>query len=215
MEERFDLSDLIALPGMPHMSVEIAPGVYVPVDEASLSDKKDAFISYCRSLPIESLITKNSIVELTNGNETLAGLLIALADKFGVWTRHPPIQIPSLWMPSIHPMVLADSAITAKARRVPKPSAGDLEKDLVTCPECGAMVGKYDSTSHEHKEAAPDGKCNLCEYESGEKLPVQTKTKVSVDDDFPPPTPEMPEPSGPDSESIKGLSAYLSAMNEG
>jgi hypothetical protein len=215
MKEQFDLSDLIALPGMPHMSVEIAPGVCVPVDEVSLSEKKDAFISYCKSLPAESLITKNSIVGITNGNETLAGLLVALADKFGVWGRHPPIQIPALWVPSIHPMVLADSVVATKASRVPKPSTGDLEKGLVQCLECGALVGKYDSISHEHKESTPDGVCNLCEYESGSKPSVQAKKSAPKDDDFLPPTPEMPEPSGPISGSVKGLSAYLSAMNEG
>lgn len=214
MSNSFDLADLVALPGMPHISVEISPGIHVPVDESVFQRRKSEFIDYCKSIPQESLTTRRSIVDLMNGNETLAGLLVALADREGVWTRHPPIQIPGLWVPELHPMVLFRPTTPTTSRRVPKPSAGDLEQGLVRCSECGAMVGKHDSLTHEHKESAPGEKCNLCEYDELAEVAPKTRNPVAKEEMPPDYTPEPSHPSGPESDSISGLSAYLKAMNE-
>ena len=182
----FDLSDLLALHGPGSISIEISPGVHLSIDSFALEERKQDLVSYCRSISPDEYVTWRGLLPRMDGNETMAKLLIALGDEVGAWVRHPPINLPTLWT-SEHPMVLVQ-ADTSK-RSVPKPSAGDLERGLVTCAECGLRMGPFGSTIHDYVEAEPGSRCisydpGLCEMAEnghGRRSPERRKTPKPPD----------------------------------
>ena len=209
-----DLADFIALPGMPSTKVEISPGVFVPVDPAVMSIRKEELKQYCSSIPPEEVVTWRGLLPRMGGNETLSKLLISLGDMLGVWTQHPPVNSPYAWLPE-HPVVLIHSVSTTSS--VPKPSAGGLEAGLITCDRCGVSMGPFGSILHDYVEAEPDSKCISYDPEKCEMLEGAPKKKAAIPkpskdfDDLPPDAPPEGKEKGA---APSGLDAYLRSLND-
>lgn len=150
------LSSLLALPGY-SQEIEIEPGVTLNIDPAALEANKDKILAYCRALPASDILSWKYLSHNLQDNEVLSKLLIALGDSLGAWIRHPPIGLTEAWTadsPSV--LYVHPAPIVA---RVPKPSTGVLEADLVTCPRCYLQMGPPGSTIHDYVEAYPGAEC--------------------------------------------------------
>jgi hypothetical protein len=146
-------------------SVEVSPGLFIQVDRGMWEMAKDSFASFCNSLPVEAGPSYKLLKHYVGGNGDMAKLLIALGEEVGVWKMHPPVNRPELWGKStLYPMVAAGT-VRAKAPQVPKPSAGDLERDTKECSCCARTMGPENSKWHDlHEGPTRSGMCYDCDY---------------------------------------------------
>ena len=162
----FRLEDLLALPLQPSIRVRIGPAEVIEVDQVAWESSKDEFISWASSLPnTEQGIGYHLLKPYTNNNGMLAKLTIALGDLAGLWRMYPSPDQPALWgriHPTIMPLRQKD-----QRRKVPKPSAGDLDPaKFCTCCERG--MGPPDSQVHDLVESdETPGLCLECDLVCG------------------------------------------------
>lgn len=163
--DTFNIEDLLAMPMLPCIRVQVGPGEVVEIDQQAYEAAKDELVAFCLSLPNLEGASWQILKPYTSNNGLMAKLLIALGDMAGVWTMHPPVSSPDLWSKSsMYPMVLTLQMEPVTPRGVPKPSAGDLEADEVPCECCQRMMGPTDSTIHDLVESMPDlGMCIDCD----------------------------------------------------
>jgi hypothetical protein len=186
----------------PCIRVRISPDRALEVDQAAFEEHRDELERFCRSLPgVEEGPSWRQLKVHTNGNGMMAKLLIALGDLLGVWQMHPSVDSPRLWGNALYPMVLAGSVEKPPVRRVPKPSAGDLEVGVEQCSQCGRMVAAPDSPVHPPVECDdPD-----CPMENAIKVPQKQK-KAAVE-----PAKVLVPPD--DEGTPPGLEKYLRDIN--
>lgn len=216
----YDLRALLVREGMPltaMLAVETSPGKMMEIDRVHWEATKDQFVAFCEDIPgIETGPSYQALKLYTGGNGDLAKLLVALGELAGVWKVHPPVRFPELWGKSkLYPMVAAEPRLSRAAKsRVPKPSAGDLEKGVTDCACCSRSMGPEGSTIHDLVAGPEHGFCAECE-EAGcdgarcrvddvlaSARPVQgARKKLRVADD-------EGEVEAPD-----GLDAYLSQFS--
>jgi len=183
-----DLTTLLAAPLTYSVSVRLTPTQSIDIDIVELEKRKPEILNYCKNLDLTDKLSWKDLQEHTEGNGTMAKLLVAIGDMIGAWSMHPPVHFPDLWKSSnVFPMILSGTQVIDKTRRVPKPSAGDMEAGTVTCPKCDLSMGKYGSTIHDYIEAKPGSRCISDDPEHCEMLPepeaiAKTAEESSPDD---------------------------------
>tara|TARA_B100000131_G_scaffold72080_1_gene68390 strand:- start:4861 stop:5481 length:621 start_codon:yes stop_codon:yes gene_type:complete len=176
-----DLTSLLAPPLTPSIEIRLSPTQSISVDIVEFEKRKAEILDYCKSMDLEGKLSWKELQEHTDGNGTMAKLLIAMGDLIGAWSMHPPVHLPDLWRSSnAFPMILSGTQTFDRTRRIPKPSAGDLDVGTVTCPKCNLPMGKYGSKVHDYIEAEPGSKCISFDPDQCEMLPnPETITKVA------------------------------------
>ena len=162
----FRIEDLVALPMQPSLRVRIGPDRVVEVDQVAWETKKDAFIEWALGLPnIHQSISYRLLKPYTGGNGMLARLVVALGDLARIWTMYPHPRDRQLWGPN-HPTILSVRP-QKKSRRVPKPSAGDLDTGK-HCTCCLREMGPSDSQVHDLVASDDvEGLCLECDLVCG------------------------------------------------
>ena len=194
-----DIPYLLAFPFSPSIQVKIGPlpEDIISVDPEKLEERRDAIKDFCMSLPDTDGTSWQLLKEHTGGNGTMAKLLVALGELVGAWKMHPDPTRPEMWYPSsMLPMIQAGSVSKPVSSRMPKPSAGDLEKDTASCACCSRRMGPKDSRVHDLLTSREDSKlCVECGFEGcdtegpcalgpvAEKPPMKQAAK---DDEEPP-----------------------------
>ena len=174
---QFRIEDLVALPMQPSIRVRVGPEEIVEVDMISWDSMKDDFITWALSLPgIDQGVGWRLLKPYTGNNGMLAKLAIALGELAGIWRMYPSPDQPNLWGRT-HPSILQLKKPLAATRRVPKPSAGDLDSDK-DCGCCRRSMGPADSKFHDLTESDDtEGICLECDVVCG---PNSKKCKIGV-----------------------------------
>ena len=162
----FRIEDLVAMPMEPSIRVLISPTEAVDVSQAAWESQKDSFVAWALSLPgIDQSINWRLLKPYTGGNGMLAKLVIALGDLAKVWRMYPSASQPALWNKN-HPSIF-EIVHVKKSRKVPKPSAGDLDP-TGTCTCCERDMGPSGTDIHD-LEASDDNTelCLECDLECG------------------------------------------------
>ena len=161
-----NIEDFLALPLAPSIRLRIGPRIEdaVNIDQGVYDLRKEQLIEFCRTLPNLDGAGWQVVRQHTGNNGTLAKVLIALGDLAGIWKMHPSPDIPELWVGmSMHPSIRIGSiALPPSPVAVPKPSRGDLEKDLTRCSCCGQMMGSSRSRYLDIVESEIPGTCQDC-----------------------------------------------------
>lgn len=182
----YEMSKLLALPFTPCLRVRVGPKPedVVEISAIEWEAEKPKFIEFCKSITeANEGPSWRELKKHTGGNGLMARLLIALGDMAGVWTMFPRVFTPELWHPQ-HPMILRESV--ASRSTVPKPSAGDLERDTKECEVCHRPMGPADSKHHDLVESPDEGTCLECYHDQAdEKRKPKTKKASVVKEDEP------------------------------
>ena len=194
-----DIHQLVAFPFSPSVQVKIGPlpDDVIEVDADGLEARRDALKEFCLALPYTDGASWQLLKEHTGGNGTMAKLLVALGELVGAWKMHPDPTRPEMWYPSsMLPMVQAGSVNKPVSSRMPKPSAGDLEKDTTSCACCARPMGPKNSRVHDLLTSREDPKlCSECGFEGCETsgpcalepaTDVPPMKKAAADDEEPP-----------------------------
>lgn len=146
------------------IAVEVSPDRCMTIDRRAWEHSQIAFREFAESIPGTESGPSYQALKPYAGNGDLAKLLIALGDLAGVWKMHPPVRHPELWGKSpLYPMIAASSVAKPEKRRVPKPSAGDLEADTATCTCCERTMGPFDTRIHDlAADAEQPALCSEC-----------------------------------------------------
>jgi hypothetical protein len=205
--------DFLAQPGHPCIRVRVGPNLndVIEVDQAFFDGHKEELLAWCLELPeVEGMHWRTMKIH-TEGNGTMAKLLIALGDLVGAWKMHPPRDSVGLWTRQ-SPRIASVTRILPP-RRVPKPSAGELD-DTKPCFCCERPMGppsdyRYDLYADEKGDMCVECVAMGCTMEKGpckvfpEKVASQAPKK-------PPEKEEAEFPAAPP----VGLEAYLSQFRE-
>tara|TARA_Y100000310_G_scaffold290970_1_gene318537 strand:+ start:67 stop:711 length:645 start_codon:yes stop_codon:yes gene_type:complete len=155
---QFPIENLVALPMQPSIRVRVGPDETVEVDQVAWEEQKGAFIEWALGLPrIDQGIGYRMLKPYTGGNGLMAKLVVALGDLAKIWRMYPSPDQPALWGQT-HPTIFQLRG-RDQARRVPKPSAGDLDP-LRHCECCERGMGPEDSQVHDL--VASDENTELC-----------------------------------------------------
>jgi len=162
----FQISDLIAMPMEPAIRIRVGPTEVVQVSQSAWELKKDDFLEWALALPrIDQGIGYRLLKPYTGNNGMLAKLAVALGDFAKIWRMYPSPDQPALWGRT-HPAIM-QLRKTDQRRRVPKPSAGDLDP-AKTCTCCLRGMGAADSQVHDLVESDDtEGLCLECDLVCG------------------------------------------------
>ncbi len=166
---KLDLAQLLALPGSPCIRLRLTPTEVLEADQVYVEENREALEAFLLSLPgINDGASYKLLKAHCGNNGMLAKAAIALGEVLDLWKMHPPVTAPALWRKSsLYPMILAGSVRgMPSARRVPKPSAGDLEVVATKkCACCEEEMGPADSIMHD-LVASPhrDDLCEWCDH---------------------------------------------------
>lgn len=193
---KMNIEEFLAVPMTPSIRLRIGPGVddAVEIDQFAFDAKKQELIDFCRALYNVDGASWQLLRMHTNGNGTLAKVLIALGELAGVWKMHPRPEYADLWYGNnMLPCIQHGSIVQAVApgQGVPKPSSGDLEKGVKECTCCDRSMGPRDSKYHDLVSSDVDGWCEEClayctppdpccikNMEAGSKQGIQKRAEV-------------------------------------
>lgn len=212
-----NIENFLATPGVPCIRVRVAPmgSAYdeVEIDQRYFEDNKEELKEYLESLGDVTAYNWRTMKQFTEGNGLMAKLLIVLGELAGVWQMYPPLEghNAGLWNKE-HPRVFKLNAVVFKPgdpRRVPKPSAGDLDTDKV-CVCCERPMGTPDSRVHdlvaseEHPKLCLECALEGCDDQGG-PCHVFPEKKAEERQE----RPQEAEDAEGDPEAPAGLDAYL------
>ena len=177
-----DLRELIPQPMAPCVPVWVRPNKSVEISLVVLEERKKILTEFCRDLP-ETITGWKDLLPFVGNDKELAFILLAVGDLLRVWSVHPPVDRPELWIKGrhIYPHILR-LQMPKVASRVPKPSAGDLEKDLITCVHCHTQMGPYGSAVHDFTEFMPGHGCVSMDPETCPEREKQEKVATVIGD---------------------------------
>lgn len=155
------VENFLAMPGMPCVRVRVGPGPgdFADIDQAYLDAHMEEVRDYCESLGEVTASNWRTLRVHTEDNGMMAKLLIVLGDLAGAWSMYPPIDSgQGLWNRD-HPRIFQLTTPVKSIRRVPKPSAGDIDADS-SCSCCQRGMGTFNS--HVHDIVASKAEPELC-----------------------------------------------------
>ena len=156
------IEKFLADPLTPSVRLRIGPSVddAVEIDPTAYEAQKDLLLQFCLDIPNTDGMSWQVLRAYTDGNGTLAKVLIALGEMAGIWKMHPSPFFSDLWFGNpMYPCISSGSV--KRAPSVPKPSQGDLE-NTIPCACCGRQIGKRGSRYNDLIESEIERTCEEC-----------------------------------------------------
>ncbi len=147
-DNSFDLASLLADEApVPTLMLRVGPDLQdnFEIKALELEAQRDKLVEFLLAIPnLEQGLSWEMLRPYTRQNGWHAKLAIALGQHLGLWEMHPPVDIPGMWNPRLHPMIKAGSVKrpasvkigSPRRAGVPKPSRGDLEWKDRECDIC-------------------------------------------------------------------------------
>ncbi len=204
------IEDFLALPGTLCIRLKVGPGLedVIEISQMHYDTNKDELREFCLGLPDVEGRNWRTMKEFTGGNGTMAKLLIVLGDMVGAWKMYPDRELGAALWNRDHPRIVRSEA-PAK-RRVPKPSAGELEQGTKPCFCCSRPMGPPDSVVHDLIQAQEGStlclECEVMGCDGQVKGPCMMFPEKTAEEQGPRPVEDVEEEqAGPPA----GLEAYL------
>lgn len=146
-----NFDQLLADELVPIVRVRYGPNLedMVELNQLALEASKADIIALCLSIPnVWDGLSWPQLLPYTGQNGLYAKLLVALGEMFGIWSMHPAVEFPEMWITRLHPMIAAHSI------NVPQQKSG-----VRKCADCGDFC-----ISREEMEFMPGyEECDLCD----------------------------------------------------